>query len=415
MPNARVIGAGLAGLSAAVELAGAGWSVSIDEAAARAGGRCRSYRDPKLDMVIDNGNHLVFSGNRAVGAYLKTIGAADRLTGPDHCVFDFHDLRDGARWRLAPNDGPVPWWLFDAKRRTPGASISDHMALAQLVWAGAGDRVDALLPTKGALWERLAEPVLLAALNVAPAQGSARLAGRVIAESLARGGAASRPMIATPTLDAAFVDPALEWLAFKRAAPKFGRRLRSMTFAGDRVTALDFGDGAEPISGESVILAVPPWIAAELVPGLIVPDRHSAILNAHFACPAPKDARRMIALIGGLAEWVFAFDDRISVTISGADAVVDQDRAALAKCIWADVAATLGLTDALPRWQIVKEKRATFAATPEQDALRPGAATRWSNLFLAGDWTQTDLPATIEGALRSGVTAAGLAMRANTA
>lgn len=414
MPTARIIGAGLAGLSAAVELAGKGWSVSIDEAAARAGGRCRSYHDPQLDMVIDNGNHLVFSGNQAVGAYLAKIGATDRLTGPAHCAFDFHDLRDDSRWRLAPNDGPLPWWVLSKARRTPGTALGDHIPLARLMRAQGSERVDHIVPTKGALWERLADPVLLAALNVAPAEGSARLAGRVIAESLARGGLASRPMIATPTLDAAFIDPALTWLALKRTIPTFGRRLRAIRFSDSSVTALDFGDGPEPIHDEVVILAVPPWIAGELVPGLTVPIQQSSILNAHFACAPPKDVPALTALIGGLAQWVFAFEDRISVTISAADAVVDQDRETLARVIWADVAGTYGLRNDMPRWQIVKEKRATFAATPEQDARRPGSVTRWSNLFLAGDWTQTNLPATIEGALRSGVTAAGFARRMQT-
>ena len=105
------------------------------------------------------------------------------------------------------------------------------------------------------------------------------------------------------------------------------------------------------------------------------------------------------------------FRSRISVTISAADAVIDDEREDLARRIWAEVCETLAITAPLPAWQIVKEKRATFAATPAQDAKRPFAATRWRNLFLAGDWTQTGLPATIEGALRSGVTAAKLAQR----
>ena len=110
-----------------------------------------------------------------------------------------------------------------------------------------------------------------------------------------------------------------------------------------------------------------------------------------------------------------AFPDRISVTVSGADAIVDQDREDLAIRIWADVSKALGLKvpmpGSIPPWQIVKEKRATFAATPQQDARRPAARTQWRNLFLAGDWTQTGLPATIEGALRSGETAAALALK----
>lgn len=412
MARVRIIGAGLAGLSAATALTATGIAVEIDEAAARAGGRCRSYLDPQLGQVIDNGNHLVFSGNIAVMAYLTRIGASDRLTGPDHAAFDFHDLRDDARWRLAPNDGPVPWWIFAPGRRTPGTSVRDHLALARLARASPDATVGSMISTKSVFWDRLVEPVLLAALNVAPAEGSARLAGRVIAESLAKGGAASRPMVATPTLDAAFVDPALAFLGTYGTAPSFGRRLRALAFDDDRVTTLDFGNGPEAVGDDIVVLAVPPWIAAELVPGLTVPDRHSAILNAHFACAAPKGVPHITALVGGFAEWVFAFDDRISVTISGADAVVDDDREDLARRIWADVAQTFALPGDVPRWQIVKEKRATFAATPEQDARRAHAATRWRNLFLAGDWTQTDLPATIEGAIRSGATAARLAARA---
>jgi uncharacterized protein with NAD-binding domain and iron-sulfur cluster len=101
----------------------------------------------------------------------------------------------------------------------------------------------------------------------------------------------------------------------------------------------------------------------------------------------------------------------MSVTVSCADAIVDQDREALAATIWADVAKALNITAPMPAWQIVKEKRATFAATPAQDARRPQQKTRWRNLFLAGDWVQTGLPATIEGALRSGESAAALALR----
>jgi uncharacterized protein with NAD-binding domain and iron-sulfur cluster len=119
----------------------------------------------------------------------------------------------------------------------------------------------------------------------------------------------------------------------------------------------------------------------------------------------------MLGVIGGTAEWIFTFSDRISVTVSGADAIVDQDREDLALRIWADVTKALDIKAPLPTWQIVKEKRATFAATPEQDSRRPAAKTPWLNLFLAGDWTQTGLPATIEGALRSGETAAALALK----
>ncbi len=410
--KAHVIGAGMAGLSAAIELARGGASVRLSDSAPRAGGRCRSYHDKTLDQVIDNGNHFVFSGNQAVNRYLETIGTAAMLEGPDHADFAFHDLRYGTRWTLAVNDGPVPLWVFDKQRRAPGTSLVDHLALARLVLARNGPAtIGEVIRDRGPFWDRVVDPMMLAVLNCAPAEGSAWLAGRFLIESFARGGQACRTMVAMPTLDAVFVDPALDWLRLKGTATHFGTRLRALVFAGDRVTGLDFGDGIVDVADEMVILAVPPWVAAALVPDLTVPDRFCSILNAHFAIPPPEGAPSITALIGATAQWVVCHGDRISVTISGADDVIDHDREDLARRIWSEICDTLGLSANLPTWQIVKEKRATFAATPEQDARRPGAETRWRNLFLAGDWTQTGLPATIEGALRSGAKAARLAMR----
>ncbi len=118
----------------------------------------------------------------------------------------------------------------------------------------------------------------------------------------------------------------------------------------------------------------------------------------------------MLGVIGGTAEWIFSFPDRISTTISGADRLVDMDRDALIALIWKDITSALNISGPMPEWQIVKERRATFAATPEQDAKRAPAKTPWSNLSLAGDWTATGLPATIEGAVRSGHKAADLAL-----
>ena len=102
------------------------------------------------------------------------------------------------------------------------------------------------------------------------------------------------------------------------------------------------------------------------------------------------------------------FPDRLSVTISGADRLLDVPREELAGTLWAEVAKVTRIEKPLPPWQIVKEKRATFAATVAENARRPGARTAYANLVLAGDWTATGLPATIEGAIRSGHRAAGL-------
>ena len=412
MNKAYVVGAGLAGLSAATILASRGVAVTLIEAAPQAGGRCRSYFDPAMDAVIDNGNHLVLSGNRAVHDYLARIGAKNALAGPPRAEFAFVDLRNDERWMLRPNEGGLPYWVARDKLRVPGTAGLDYLKYAPLLWADKKATIADVVKERGPLWGRLMRPFLLAALNTEPEGSSAALAGAVVRETLAKGGKFYRPRIAHPTLAAAFVDPALVYLNGKGTSVRLSTRLRGLALAPKQVMALEAPDATFAVATrDAVVLALPPWVAGEMLPGLTVPDDFRAIVNAHFKMTAPAGVPAMLGVIGGTAEWIFSFHDRISVTVSGADAIVDRDREDLAKTIWADVARALNIEAPMPAWQIVKEKRATFAATPAQDARRPAAKTRWTNLFLAGDWTQTGLPATIEGSLRSGETAAALALR----
>ena len=412
MSHVHIVGGGLAGLSCAVALAAKGVRVTVLEAAGQAGGRCRSYHDPQLDMVLDNGNHFILSGNGAAFGYLRAIGSADRMAGPEHADLDFIDFRDGARWTIRPNDGPLPWWLLSRGRRVAGTKLGDYLALAPLVAARDARRIEETIRCEGPLWDRLIQPFLLGALNTDPRDGSAALAGEVLRQSLARGGLAYRVRIAHPTLAAAFVDPALAHLAARKCDVRFNAPVKSLIFENDRVGALEMQDGRITLDPDDVVvLAVPPWIAPTLVPGLVAPDVFNPIVNAHFKIAPPAGASPMLGVIGGTAEWIFAFPDRMSVTVSGADRLVEKDRDSLARAFWGDIARVYDLDPTPPPCRIVKERRATFAATPEQNAKRPAAATRWPNLILAGDWTDTKLPATIEGSVRSGNTAAGLALQ----
>ncbi|WP_422003259.1 hydroxysqualene dehydroxylase HpnE [Reyranella sp.] len=406
--SVHVIGAGLAGLSASVALARRGVRLVLSEAARQAGGRCRSYHDERLGMAIDNGNHLVLSGNGAVERYVEAIGARSSLTGPDRAEFPFLDLARGRRWTLRPSEGRLPWWLLDARRRVPDTRLGDYLSLAVLMRRHPGRRLDEVIRCEGVLWESFLRPLFVSALNTAPEEAAADLAGAVVRETLGRGGRYTRPLLATPTLAAAFVDPALGLLARHGAGIRFGRTLRGIGLEAGRVRSLAFDDGEETLGPDDrVILAVPPWVAPKLLPGLVAPDSFRAIVNAHYRRSAPPGAPAMIGLVGATADWVFAFGDRLSVTVSAADHLVDRDAEELAPLLWRDVTAALDLPpEEPPAWRIVKEKRATFAPTPDQEVRRPAARTAWANLFLAGDWTATGLPATIEGALRSGEAAA---------
>jgi hypothetical protein len=181
--------------------------------------------------------------------------------------------------------------------------------------------------------------------------------------------------------------------------------------AGNTISGLKFGDETISVAADDVVvLAVPPRPAAALLPDLKTPTKFRAIVNAHFRIDPPKDAPAILGVVGGLVEWLFAFPQRLSVTISNGDRLVDMPREELAQAIWRDVCKAAGVQGELPPWQIVRERRATFEATPEQNALRPGPVTALKNLFLAGDWTDTGLPATIEGSVRSGDRAADLVL-----
>lgn len=411
MARTHVIGAGLAGLAAAVSLVRAGRSVAVHEAGGRAGGRCRSYVDSKLERLVDNGNHLLLSGNRSAMRYLEETGAADALVGPPSACFPFLDVRSGRRWHVRPNAGRVPWWVLRSDRRVPDTRAWSYLSALRFAAAGPDRTVTDCVGSRGVLYERFWEPLAVAALNTPAESGAACLLWPVLRETFARGEAACRPRIARLGLSSAFVDPALEFLRREGATVRLGRRLRGIDFAHGRACRLDFGaESAALRNGESVVLAVPPAAAVALVPSLTAPEESNTIVNAHFrlAEPAvlPADLP-FLGLVGGTAHWLFVRDDVASITISAAGALAAEPGEVLARRTWNDVATALGLDRAaLPAYRVVKERRATFDQTPGAVRRRPGTRTGFANLYLAGDWIDTGLPATIEGAVRSGHMAA---------
>lgn len=412
----HVVGAGLAGLSAAVRLTEAGRRVVLHEAQAQAGGRCRTYHDPRLGREIDNGNHLVLTGNRSVRAYLATIGAERELVAEPAARFGFVDLATGKRWSVTMDDGRLPWWILRDATRIPDTRLADYLASARIALAGPERTVAEAIRGRGALWTRFWEPMTLAVLNTTPDRASARLLARVLAETFARGGAHCRPMLAPRGLGHALVEPALAWLAARGVPFRTGRPLRAVEREGGRATRLRFADGDEALGpGDAVVLALPPSRLAPLMPEIETPADDCAILGAFFRLSArdAETAARQPPILGCLASkthWIFRRGDVASLTVSAADrmGLMDQAGDALLPALWDETRRALGL-DAHASYEaarINKEKRATFDQSPAGVAKRPKARTGLANLVLAGDATDTGLPATLEGAVRSGETAA---------
>ncbi|NQU60734.1 MAG: FAD-dependent oxidoreductase [Rhodospirillales bacterium] len=403
----HIVGAGLAGLSAAVHQIKAGRDVSLHEGAGHAGGRCRSYRDAALGRQIDNGNHLLLSANRSALAYLKDIGAGDSLSGPGKAEFPFLDLESGERWTVGLGPGFLPRAILSKSSRVPGSRAFDYLKSLKLLWAGENATVAQCLGTDNALFRRFWEPMTLAILNTSAEEGAASLLKATVRETLLKGEAACRPLIAKEGLSESFVDPALRFLIERGAGVGFNRLLKEFQIEDTKVTGLNFGGELLTLNpDDTVILAVPSIAAAGLVPGLEAPTISRAIVNGHFLLEREAGALDFLGLVGGTAQWLFVRGSVVSVTVSAADALADEDTPVIAERLWADVATALGLGGSpMPAHRIVKERRATFAQTPEQVKRRHRPETHLENLFLAGDWTDTGLPATIEGTIRSGVKA----------
>lgn len=379
MSSVHVIGAGLAGLAAGLSLTGAGRAVVLHELGPAAGGRCRSYFDKELGIRIDNGNHLLLSGNTAACAYIDEIEGIGGFDIPDQAIFPFCDLKTGERWAVHPNKGRIPWWVLRADRRVPDTRLSDYWDLARIVSCKDNTAVAECM-RRGRLFWRLVDPVALAALNTSTQHGLARLFGAVIRETLLKGGNACRPMLPKEGLSELLVDPAIATLRSRGAEIRFNHRISSLSIDGGRVTGLAGPNGSIDLGpSDAVVLAVPPWIAAELLPGLVAPEAFELILNIHFRHAAdpegPLGEAGFIGLISGTAEWVFMKPGHVSVTISAANRMMDNSAREIALAVWPNVVDALGLDSDLkhdlPPYRVVKERRATFTASAAQDVRRP--------------------------------------------
>ena len=385
----HVVGAGLAGLSCALTAADAGLEVVLHESTDHAGGRCRSWVEPTLDRLIDNGTHMVVAANKTVFRFLNRIGSPDGLA-PGPKTFAMIDLASGERWVTSP------------LRLAPSILAS----LGRMMFRGDRDIASCL--GGSSQYRRFWQPLAVAVMNTPAEAASAKVFRRVLAKTLWRSAAASRPFFARHGLSEAFIQPALTTLEQAGAQIRLQHALRRVERTGKRVDRLIFDDGAVELGqGDSVVIALPWVVARSLLPEL--PELPtSPIVNAHFRVAVPPTKHFVdgaLGIIGGTAEWLFLRDDVISVTISAAAKAAEQSVDSLTQTLWEEICKALEINDVPLASRIIKEKRATIFHTPEVERLRPQPRAG-ENLVLAGDWTATGLPCTIEGALLSGERAA---------
>lgn len=431
-PHAVVCGGGLAGIAAACELTGLGARVTLVERRPFLGGRAFSFTDA-AGREIDNGQHVFLGCCPAYQRLLRRLGTVGHLVRQARLRVPVLDPR-GRRHVLAADPLPTPFHmsrsLLAYGHLTPGERVRAGAAMAALA-ARRGPLAEGLDDRTFGDWLRAHgqsrraidsfwDVVVLATCNERSDRVSAALAAFVFQEGVLSSTEASAIGWSRVGLSR-LVDPAAEDLI--RAGGGVVLRGREVLSAGPGGVTLGDGTG---IAADAVVLALPPERTARIAPAALPEEPGlgvSPIVNVHLRYDRPLTDEPVLALLESRSQWVFSRramgahegpGEHVVVSISGAHEEMDMTREALAGAVADELAAALpGAAGLRPReWHVVKEARATFTPRPGQAARRPGPRTPVPGVVLAGAWTATGWPATMEGAVRSGIRAARAALAA---
>lgn len=454
-PRVLIIGGGLSGLSAAVELAGRGYPVTLLEQRQHFGGRTYSFVDEVTGDVVDNGQHLLMGCYHQTRRYLKTIGSESRAFLQPNLRIEFLHPRRGPATLSCPAL-PAPLHLLGGLLGLNSLSWNDRLKLLRVGLELRKDpmrvepqlsrlTVDEWLTSLGQspdnkkyLWDVIA----IGSLNDDPRTVSALLFYRVLRSAFLGARENSSLLIPRVGLSELLVDPALKFLESRGSSIRTGVGVDGMEVREGRVR--NVRSGSESFEVDAVIAAVPYYALDAIAPGLSTsgekksPGEETAfesspIITINLWFDKPVMEQEFVALLDSRVHWVFnksrilqslkgngrrqmadgklqKTDGRqyLSLVISGASGYLEMEKEGLVRMALEDLRRVFPEVGnaTLVHSLLLKEKRATFSPTPGIEALRPSSRTHLENLFLAGDWTNTGYPATIEGAVMSGNEAA---------
>jgi zeta-carotene desaturase len=401
------------------------------------GGRARSFLDPATGSVVDNGQHIFMGCYHSTVHFLSTIGTLGRVRLQKQLTIPFLE-RDGRLTVLQCPDLPSPWHVLLGVLRSGSFSFKHKLEFLRLgrslQWAKATDPGSERLSVREWLTrlgqsERLQrnfwDLLCIAALNEDPSVASAALFERVVRLALFTSPEDSCLGIPCVGLSDVYVDAATAYIRARGGQVECSRSVASLLVSGGRCRGVRLSTGEE-IEAQSVLSALPSFQLAGLLPGEmlrrepffapVVSLRPAPIISINLWFDRAITELDFVGLRGATIQWLFnkgkivGLDDNyVSLVLSGAHRHIGRSKGELLST------ALLELGDFFPRAReaklrhslIIKERFATFSPTWEAQQLRPTARTPVRGLYLAGDWTATGLPATIESAVQSGYTAAG--------
>ena len=442
MGEVLILGGGFAGLAAGVELARLGRRVRLLEQKPYLGGRARSFEDPATGRVLDNGQHLFMGCYHATRQFLETIGTLGRVRFQDSLAVKFLDS-DGRQTSLDCPRLPAPWHLLTGVLRSDSFTASEKMQVARLGRAlrSSAARDDGAARLSVAEWLKRQEQseslrrnfwdlICIAAMNEDPAVASAALFERVLRLALFASPDDSRLGIAQVGLSECYTQAASDYITSRGGSVEPGRSITGLVITDGRCEGVLAGD--EKIEAAAVISAVPWTQFVSLLPGEllraepfftnILSLRPAPIISINLWFDRAVAELEFAGLRGTTIQWLFnkgkilgTGENYVSLVLSGAHDHVGRSKNDLLEMSLRELRQMLpAARDArLLHSLVLKERFATFSPSWEADALRPTARTPVEGLYLAGDWTATGLPATIEGAVQSGYTAARIVLDSN--
>ena len=429
-----VIGGGFAGLAAGVALAGAGRRVRLLEAKPYLGGRAHSWTDPVTNSIVDNGQHLFMGCYEATLQFLRTVGTIHRIHFQKRLAMCFLE-RGGRLTTLECPRLPAPFHLLAGVARSASFTPREKLEILQLGWrlrSPCGDcnshlTVDQWLRRLGqseSLRRNFWDLLCIAAMNEDPHIASAALFERVLRLALFSSPEDSRLGLPRVGLSDCYTSAAADYIKAREGRIDFGLPVRKLMLEGNRCTGVELADG-DRIQAESVISAIPSFALSEILPGELVQAyrffggiaslRPVPIISINLWFDRQVTELEFAGLRGTTIQWLFnkgrilgRGENYLALVVSGAHLIVDRPKEELVTVALQDLAAVLPAVQhaRLLRSVVVKERQATFSPSCEVEAIRPPVSTPIRGLYLAGDWTATGLPATIEGAVRSGYAAA---------
>lgn len=437
-----VIGGGISGLAAAVELSSKGYKVFLCEQKGKLGGRTYSYRDQKTGDIVDNGQHLLLRCYENTMRYLEKIGCLDKLHIQDQLTIEFLHPQKGRITFRCPNL-PAPFHLLFGVLGLKTLLLKDRlrMILAAKKLIGSSDKTDDDFDSltvdqwltqlhqsdecKRYFWNVFA----IAVLNNHPKEASAALFRKVLYETFSRNASGSSIMIPAVGLSELFVDGAVRYLHDHRGRILLNASVSEILFSRFKVKGVKLHNGHQ-FSAKAIVSAIPYFSWGKIFPAQTFHEKEvlltlenipsSPIITINVWLDREIIQEDFISLLGTKIQWVFNKNkifkrnnrngQYLSLVISGADEMISMSKSQLLDIAMRELAIYFPeAKDArMLHSLIIKEKFATFRSRPDINKLRPSPITHWENFFLAGDWIATGLPATIEGAISSGFRSAVL-------